>query len=256
MWPSPMWAYPTVEHGKSSAHTSETCLATMSTTGCTVLLLACHLLSSWSLQGNTHKASGVEGAALWFEGAGCIVPLLSEHTKTNITNRHFAVQTDTLLIRHDRTIRNSLIQVDRERAQFRSWMQLWSPLSMLPTLKHCAPPALWDSLDGDGGQQFMHFMAEAAQIAVVAFALQEMPANGPAHGDKNLWHTRKPRKLSPASLVATFFKHFFKYFFNVYMQNVTGCSRWCVCVSLSLYLSLSFFTNWDSLLRFRKGAQN
>ena len=213
MWPSPMWAYPTVEHGKSSAHTSETCLATMSTTGCTVLLLACHLLSSWSLQGNTNKASGVEGAALWFEGAGCIVPLLSEHTKTNITNRHFAVQTDTLLIRHDRTIRNSLIQVDRERAQFRSWMQLWSPLSMLPTLKHCAPPALWDSLDGDGGQQFMHFMAEATQIAVVAFALQEMPANGPAHGDKNLWHTRKPRKLSPASLVATFFKHVFYIYF-------------------------------------------
>ena len=87
----------------------------------------------------------------------------------------------------------------------------------------------------------MHFMAEATQIAVVAFALQEMPANGPAHGDKNLWHTRKPRKLSPASLVATFFKHFFKYFLNVYMQNVTGCSRWCVCVSLSLYLSLSLF---------------
>ena len=29
------------------------------------------------------------------------------------------MQTDTLLIRHDRTIRNSLIQVDRERAQFK-----------------------------------------------------------------------------------------------------------------------------------------
>jgi hypothetical protein len=32
----------------------------------------------------------------------------------------------------------------------------------------------------------MHFMAEAALIAVVAFALQEMPANGPAHRTKRL----------------------------------------------------------------------
>jgi len=32
----------------------------------------------------------------------------------------------------------------------------------------------------------MHFMAEAAQIAAVAFARQEMPANGPAHRTKML----------------------------------------------------------------------
>ena len=79
----------------------------------------------------------------------------------------------------------------------------------------------------------MHFMAEAAQIAVVAFALQEMPANGPAHGDKNLWHTRKPRKLSPASLVVTFFKHFFLMCICGMSQDAQGGV--CACLSLSLF---------------------
>jgi hypothetical protein len=79
----------------------------------------------------------------------------------------------------------------------------------------------------------MHFMAEAAQIAVVAFALQEMPANGPAHGDKNLWHTRKPRKLSPASLVVTFFKHIFLMCICGMSQDAQGGV--CACLSLSLH---------------------